>query len=100
MSYNDPLVPSLRLGPATLKSIASTPDIIGEHDCVVILTDHSAYDIREIVDAAKLVIDTRNVTKDLHAFKDKIIKLGAGNNPRPTTYHDDGHESTLEMSAH
>ena len=56
------------------------PQTIAEHDCVIILTDHSVYDVRSIVEAAKLVIDTRNSTKDLRAFKDRIIKLGAGKN--------------------
>jgi hypothetical protein len=53
---------------------------IAKHDCVIIVTDHSAYDVRKIAAAAKLVIDTRNSTKDLHEYKDRIIKLGAGNN--------------------
>ena len=99
LSYNDPLVPSLRLGRSMLKSVEASPAKITEHDCVIILTDHSAYDIRAIVEAAKLVIDTRNATKDLQAFKDKIIKLGAGNNPPPSARHD-GHEASLEIAAH
>ena len=35
--------------------------------------------LSKIVGLSKLVIDTRNATKDLQEFKDKIIKLGAGN---------------------
>ena len=66
---------------------------------MIILTDHSVYDIRQIVEAAKLVIDTRNATKDLHAFKDRIIKLGAGNNVRRRT-HDDDHEAIDEEIGH
>jgi hypothetical protein len=27
---------------------------------------------------SELVVDTRNATKDLHEFKDKIIKVGDG----------------------
>jgi UDP-N-acetyl-D-glucosamine dehydrogenase len=100
LSYNDPLVPSLRLGRSTLKSVEARPAQIAEHDCVIILTDHSTYDIGAIVEAAKLVIDTRNATKDLHAFKNRIIKLGAGNNPPPNAHHEDGHEGALEIAAH
>jgi UDP-N-acetyl-D-glucosamine dehydrogenase len=100
LSYNDPWVPHLRLGRSTLKSVEASPAKIAEHDCVIILTDHSAYDIGAIVQAARLVIDTRNSTKDLHAFKDKIIKLGAGNHTPPGTRHDDGHDSALEITAH
>jgi UDP-N-acetyl-D-glucosamine dehydrogenase len=100
LSYNDPLVPTLRLGRNTLKSVEASPAIIAEHDCAIIITDHSTYDIPRIVEAAKLVIDTRNATKGLRGFTDKIIKLGAGNHPRPTAHHDDGHEPALEISTH
>ena len=100
LSYNDPLVPSLRLGRSILKSIEASPEEIAKHDCVIILTDHSAYDFRKIVGAAKLVVDTRNSTKDLHEFKDRVIKLGAGNSV-PTEHHDDGHDATApEATAH
>lgn len=100
LSYNDPLVPTVRLGPTTLKSIDANPAKIAEHDCVIILTDHSQYNIRSIVEASKLVIDTRNSTKDLHEFKDKIIKLGAGNHPPLTAEHHDEQDSLSGMVAH
>jgi UDP-N-acetyl-D-glucosamine dehydrogenase len=92
LSYNDPLVPSLRLGGAVLHSIEAAPAEIAKHDCVILLTDHSVYDIRKIVDAAKLLIDTRNSTKDIQGYKDRIIKLGAGNNVPSISAHDDEHE--------
>jgi UDP-N-acetyl-D-glucosamine dehydrogenase len=100
LTYNDPLVPSLRLGRSTLKSVEASPETIAEHDCVIILTDHSTYNIHAIVESAKLVIDTRNSTKDLHAFKDKIIKLGAGNNPAPRDRLENDHETAAEITAH
>jgi UDP-N-acetyl-D-glucosamine dehydrogenase len=101
LSYNDPLVPSLRLGRSVLKSIEASPEEIAKHDCVIILTDHSAYDFRKIVGAAKLVVDTRNSTRDLHEFKDRVIKLGAGNNVPTEAHHDDGHDTTApEATAH
>ena len=93
LSYNDPLVPTLRLGGSVLSSIEASRVEIAKHDCVVILTDHSVYDIPMIVDAAKLVVDTRNSTKNLHAHKDRIIKLGAGNNVPSSSAHDDEHEA-------
>jgi UDP-N-acetyl-D-glucosamine dehydrogenase len=89
LSYNDPLVPSLRLNGEVMKSVDVTAASVESQDCVVILTDHGIYDFRKIVGAAKLVIDTRNATKDLAEFKDKIIKLGAGNKVRSGA-HDDG----------
>ena len=92
LSYNDPFVPSLRLNGEVLKSIELSGAEIAKQDCVIILTDHSAYDIRQIVAAAKLVVDTRNATKDLHEFKNRIIKLGAGNNVRKDSGPGDEHE--------
>jgi UDP-N-acetyl-D-glucosamine dehydrogenase len=79
MSYNDPFVATLRINGNTLKSVELTSANIKTQDCLVILTDHGAYDFRRIIAAAKLVVDTRNATKDLQQFKNKIVKLGAGN---------------------
>jgi UDP-N-acetyl-D-glucosamine dehydrogenase len=84
LSYNDPFVSTLRINGNTLKSVELTPATIESQGCTVILTDHVAYDFRRIVAASKLVVDTRNATKDLQEFKDKIIKLGAGNNIAPS----------------
>ena len=99
LAYNDPLVPALRLGARLLKSIEPSPANIAEHDCVIILTDHSIYDVRAIAESAKLVIDTRNSTKDLRGFEDRIIKLGAGNN-RPASEHGENNELQVEITAH
>ena len=92
-------MPSLRLGGSVLKSIEATPGEIAKQDCVIILTDHSAYDIRQIAAAAKLVIDTRNSTKDLHEYKDRIIKLGAGNHVPSFSTHDDTYELPMKKAA-
>jgi UDP-N-acetyl-D-glucosamine dehydrogenase len=93
LSYNDPFVPSLRMNGHTLKSIELTSVNIDSHDCIIILTDHSVYDFPKITAASKLVVDTRNATKHLHEFKDKIIKLGAGNNVASSPTHDDKYDS-------
>jgi len=101
LSYNDPLVPNLRLGTGTLDSIEASPKNIATHDCVIILTDHSTYNFDKIVGAAKLVVDTRNATKDLDAFKDRIIKLGAGSALAPAGQSAEIHETAkLELTAH
>jgi UDP-N-acetyl-D-glucosamine dehydrogenase len=94
LSYNDPLVPTLRMNGNVLKSVELTPATIENQDCSVILTDHGTYDFRKIVAASKLVVDTRNVTKNLQEFKGKIIKLGAGNNVASLSQHEDDHEKT------
>ncbi len=61
--YNDPHIPTLRIKDTTFTSASLTSDLVKKTDCVVILTDHSAYDYRMIAKHAKLVIDTRNAIK-------------------------------------
>jgi UDP-N-acetyl-D-glucosamine dehydrogenase len=101
LSYNDPFVPSLRMNGNTLQSIDLTPTNIQTQDCIIILTDHSNYDFRRIIAASKLLVDTRNATKDLLEFKDKIIKLGAGNNMASAPSHEDKPESlTTNQASH
>src|SRR5262245_13225577 len=93
LSYKDPFVTALRMNRNTLKSVELTSANIESQDCIIILTDHTNYDFRRIIAASKLVVDTRNATKDLHEFKDKIIKLGAGNHVASGSNHEDEHQS-------
>ena len=93
LSYNDPLVPTLRMAGKVFKSSDLAAENLQKQDCIVILTDHDTYDIEKLVASAKLVIDTRNATKELHNFKDRIIKLGAGNNSSLPPNHEDEHQS-------
>jgi UDP-N-acetyl-D-glucosamine dehydrogenase len=44
-----------------------------EADLVLIVTDHRRVPYRELVDAARVVLDTRNATKGI--VSDKIVKL-------------------------
>jgi UDP-N-acetyl-D-glucosamine dehydrogenase len=44
-------------------------------DCVVITTNHSVYDYHWIVAQARLVVDTRNATRDVKIDREKIHKL-------------------------
>jgi UDP-N-acetyl-D-glucosamine dehydrogenase len=97
--YNDPYVGTLRFGKNTLKSTELSSDTIAKQDCVIILTDHSDYDFKQITATARLVIDTRNATKDLHALTDNIIKLGAGDRARAVSHYEDEHE-TNGFTAH
>ena len=42
-------------------------------DCLVIVTDHSAYDWARILEHADLVVDTRNATRNVRGHYDKVI---------------------------
>jgi UDP-N-acetyl-D-glucosamine dehydrogenase len=92
LSYNDPFVASMRLNGEVLRSVELSSESIANQDCLIILTDHSIYDFRAIIASAKLVIDTRNATKGFDEFKDRIIKLGAGNKAAVVGQHEDEHD--------
>jgi UDP-N-acetyl-D-glucosamine dehydrogenase len=65
VSYNDPhipVLPAMRHHSIRLESEALTEKYLGEIDCLVIVTDHSAYDWSRIVRHARLIVDTRNAT--------------------------------------
>jgi UDP-N-acetyl-D-glucosamine dehydrogenase len=78
LSYNDPHVPKLpKMRHHDVPELASqelTPEFLAAQDCVLIATDHSAYKYDDIVRHAKLVIDTRNATKNVQANRDRIVK--------------------------
>jgi UDP-N-acetyl-D-glucosamine dehydrogenase len=72
VSYNDPHVPHLELNGLSLHSAELLP-AVREADVVVIVTDHSAYPYAQIVDAARVVVDTRNATRGIVSAK--ILKI-------------------------
>ena len=79
VSYNDPHIPALpkmRHYPdlPAMESQALTPDYLAAQDCVVIATDHSSYDYDFVVEHSRLVLDTRNATKNVTRGRDKIRK--------------------------
>jgi UDP-N-acetyl-D-glucosamine dehydrogenase len=68
VEYNDPFCPTVGRGRKYDLNMTSTPlEKIPDFDCVVIVTDHSQYDARDIVSKAKLVVDTRNATRGIDA---------------------------------
>jgi len=75
VSYNDPHVPSIRMDKSVMKSIGLTQDLLKSADCVVILTDHTAYDYDWIVNNSQLIMDTRNATKNVKQNQKRIVKL-------------------------
>jgi UDP-N-acetyl-D-glucosamine dehydrogenase len=78
VDYNDPYFPKLpkmrHYDYLKLRSVEPTPEALASYDAVVIATDHSSYDYQSIVDAAKLVVDTRNATKSITHNFDKVVR--------------------------
>ena len=68
VSYNDPFFPTVGRGRKYDLNMTSTPlSELEKFDCVLIVTDHSTYDYKDIVNRAKLVVDTRNATQGILA---------------------------------
>jgi UDP-N-acetyl-D-glucosamine dehydrogenase len=79
LTYNDPHVPELprmRHYPnlPSMKSHDLTQEFLAGQDCVLIATDHAAYDFAFIVQHSRLVVDTRNATRNVVAGREKIRK--------------------------
>jgi UDP-N-acetyl-D-glucosamine dehydrogenase len=79
VSYNDPHIPSLprmrhwpHLEP--MHSQPLTAEYLAAQDCVLIATDHTAYDYAFIAKHSRLLIDTRNATKGVMAGREKIVR--------------------------
>lgn len=77
VEYNDPYFPQLHkmrhYDYSHMRSIDLTPANLAGFDCVVIATDHSSYDYQAIVEAAPLVVDTRNATRRIARNRNKIV---------------------------
>jgi UDP-N-acetyl-D-glucosamine dehydrogenase len=78
VSYADPFVPVVHgrewAGGYDLTSVDMTRGNIAQYDCVVIITDHKAFDYAALLEEADLIVDTRNAIKQADP---KVFKLGA-----------------------
>jgi UDP-N-acetyl-D-glucosamine dehydrogenase len=72
VSYHDPHVPRFRENGLVMESVPLDP---GAHDCVVVVTDHSAIDYSWLVDEASLVVDLRNATGAKGTAAEHVFKL-------------------------
>jgi UDP-N-acetyl-D-glucosamine dehydrogenase len=73
-SFNDPYLPNIKTSRGELSSVALNQGNLSSADCVVIATDHSCYDIEEVIAQAKLVFDARGATRGFTG--DNIVRLG------------------------
>lgn len=72
ISFSDPFVQSVQVDGASLPSQDLLPSV-EKADCVVIVTNHSEVDYRQVVERSKLIVDTRNALKGYRS--DKIVRL-------------------------
>ena len=75
VDYNDPHIPIIKPRREYRQFVGKksvTLDKLSSYDMVIILTDHIAYDYRDIVKKSRHVLDTRNACGDIKS--DKITK--------------------------
>ena len=63
-AYSDPYFPSfpkMREHHFDLKSVALTPRNIASFDCILLATNHTAFDYKRLKKHAKLIVDTRGI---------------------------------------
>jgi UDP-N-acetyl-D-glucosamine dehydrogenase len=73
VSFHDPWVPVVNNHRLSAKSVELTSDVLYSADLVIITTNHSNIDYRRVVELAPLVLDTRNVTREIAS--DKVVFL-------------------------
>jgi UDP-N-acetyl-D-glucosamine dehydrogenase len=71
--YNDEYVQSITIRNQTLHSQPISSGLLQAADCVVIVTNHSYYDIPFIIGEARCIVDTRNMTQGY--YDEKIFRL-------------------------
>jgi UDP-N-acetyl-D-glucosamine dehydrogenase len=72
VSYHDPFVPKVDHDNWVLESVPDLLKSVADSDMVVIITNHSEYDFKNIVDQAKLIFDTRDATRDFGRKSGKV----------------------------
>jgi hypothetical protein len=76
--YHDPHVPEIprtreHMALAGRCSVPLDPATLASADMAIVITDHAAIDWRSVVAHSRLVIDTRNVTRDVAPARERVV---------------------------
>ncbi|MEN4011460.1 MAG: nucleotide sugar dehydrogenase [Chloroflexota bacterium] len=73
--YHDPFIPRIEHDEMQLNSVNGLMEAVREVDCVVIITNHAAYDYPQILAEARLIVDTRNALGNQGRNHPKVVRL-------------------------
>ena len=73
LSYHDPYIPKLSFNDQLLYSVPLNAESLSSADLVVVVTDHSQFNVEEVVEHSRLVIDGRNLTRGIDSRK--VVRL-------------------------
>ena len=77
VEYHDPYIPHIHHEHDGwhMDSVTDVMKSVKEADAVVIITNHTEYDYKAIVDSAKFVFDSRNATRKVTDNNEKVVRL-------------------------
>ena len=75
VSYHDPYIPRITHEDWNLESVPDLIESAKDSDCVVIVTDHSEYDYKSILDKTALIVDTRNALGEAGRKDARVVRL-------------------------
>ncbi|MDY6872729.1 MAG: nucleotide sugar dehydrogenase [Chloroflexota bacterium] len=75
VAYHDPYIPHVDHDNIVLDSVPDLMAAVAEADCVAIITNHSDYDYDAILEAADVVVDTRNALGAKGKDSPKVVRL-------------------------
>ena len=75
VSYHDPYIPRITHEDWNLESVPDLIESVKDSDCVVIVTDHSEYDYKSILEKTALIVDTRNALGEAGRKDARVVRL-------------------------
>ena len=79
VDYYDPFIPEIQTARehaelSGMRSIEWSPESLETYDAALICTDHDGVDYEALVRGCPLVVDTRNATRSVNGFRERIVK--------------------------
>ena len=75
VSYHDPYIPRISEEGWEIKSVPDLMPAVKSADCVVIVTNHKAYNYADILRDSKCIVDTRNALGKVGINNPKVVRL-------------------------
>jgi UDP-N-acetyl-D-glucosamine dehydrogenase len=75
VKYHDPFIPHFDHEGLAMTAVSDLMAEVRAADCVVIITNHNAYDYDAILENAKVIVDTRNALGDRGRTHPKVVRL-------------------------
>ncbi len=75
VQYHDPYIPQFKHEGLEMCAVGDLMAAVRAADCVVIVTNHKSYDYAAILEAASLIVDTRNALGSAGRDHPKVVRL-------------------------